>query len=185
MALPDPIARDLRFAALGGALGAGVALAGGYVVGTVSGLEAVVLIETSLPTTRFLASSTMTASATILALMLTLLSLSHSTEYRMRDVHYRRVKHVALADTVAFVASAVFLLLLNIPIEETENVPTRLYSNIYYGMVISASVVGGLLIAVVLMLYQTVRDVIETIRGDDPGLLAEKTEGDEEGDAGG
>lgn len=177
MALADPIVRDLRVAVLGGALGAAVALAGGYVVGTVSGLEAVALIETSLPTTRFLASSTMTASATILALMLTLLSLSHSTEYRMRDVHYRRVEHVALADTVAFVASTVFLLLLNIPIEETENVPTHLYDRIYYGMIVTASAVGGLLIAVVLMLYQTVRDVIETIRSDDPGLLAEESEG--------
>lgn len=171
-----PLARDQTQAVIGGVLAAAVAFGGVYVLGSISGLRAIRLLEASLPTTRFLASAMMTASATILALMLTLLSLSYGTDFRMRDVHYRRVKLIARVDTVGFVLSTVFLLLLIIPMEETQNVPTGWYDSIYYGVLVSAAALGGLVITIVLMLYHTVRDVIDTIAGEGPGRLAKEAE---------
>jgi hypothetical protein len=177
-----PFARDVTQAAIGALLAAAVAFGGGYAVGSITGFEALQLLEASLPTVRFLASAMMTATATILALMLTLLSLSYGTDFRMRDVHYRRVKVIARVDTIGFVVSTVFLLLLIIPLEETNQVAADWYDTIYYGVLATSAGIGGLLIAIVLMLYQTVRDVIDTFTGEELGRLAvEETPSEEDG----
>lgn len=181
----DPIARDVTQAAIAAVLAATVAFAGGYAVGSITGFEAVRLLGASLPTVRFLASGMMTATATILALMLTLLSLSYGTDFRMRDVHYRRVKAIARVDTIGFVVSTVFLLLLIIPLEETDQVSAAWYDKIYYGVLATSAGLGGLLIAIVLMLYHTVRDVIDTIAAEGPGPLAhEEAPPEEDGGSG-
>lgn len=180
----DPIARDVTQAAIAAVLASVVTFGGGYAVGSITGFEALRLLEASLPTIRFLASGTMTATATILALMLTLLSLSYGTDFRMRDVHYRRVKVIARVDTIGFVISTVFLLLLIIPLEETEQVSPDLYATIYYGVLATSAGIGGVLIAIVLMLYQTVCDVIDTFSGEDLGRLAhEETPSEETGES--
>lgn len=166
------IVRDVTQAVIGGLLAAAVSFGGAYAIGTVSGFRGIRLLEASLPSARFLASGMMTAMATILALMLTLLSLSYATDFRMRDVHYRRVKLIGLVDVVGFVLAVLFLLLLIIPMEETKKVPTDWYDSIYYGVLVGASILGGLLITVMLMLYQTVRDIVDTISGEELGPLA-------------
>lgn len=166
---------------IGGVLATLVAFGGGHAVGSISGFEAVRLLEASLPTARFLASGVMAVAATILALMLTLLSLSYGTDFRLRTVHYRRIKMIALVDTVGFVVSTVFLLLLIIPLEQTENIDVGWYGEIYYAVLGISAVMGGLLITVVLMLYHTVRDVIDTIAGDDSGPLVADDDQDTQG----
>lgn len=177
-----PIAKDVTQAVIGGVLAAAVAFGGGHAVGRISGFEAVRLLEASLPTARFLASGMMTAGATILALMLTLLSLSYATDFRMHPQHYERVKMIARVDTSGFILSTVFLLLLIIPLEETKNISPAWYDTIYYAVLGAAAALGGLLITVVLMLYHTVRDVIETIAGDEPGRLAVEPDSEDDGE---
>lgn len=168
----DPVKRDLILASVAGIVAAGVAAVGAYSLGQISGFEAMGLMESSLPTTRFLASGVMTSSATVLALMLTLLSFSNSAELRLSRLHYRRVKGIALVVSISFVISVVFLLLLNIPLGETnDRVPTGWYDNLYYVVLATASGLGGIIISVVLMLYLTVRDMIQTIAGDEEEWL--------------
>lgn len=150
-------------ASIVGLVTAGIAFGGAYSLGRVSGFEALVLMEATLPTTRFLASSTLTASATILALMLTLLSFSHSTDFRLSQMHYRRVRVIALTVTVGFVMAILFLLLLNVPLNETDRLPTQWYVTLYYGVLVTASVLAGIIISVVLMLYLTVRDMTKAL----------------------
>lgn len=171
--------RDIGLATVGAVLAAAVAFGGAYSIGNLGGVEAIGLIQSSLPTSRFLASALMTSSATILALMLTLLSLSHGTDFRLHPIHYRRVRIIALVDATAFVAATVFLLLLNIPVEETKNVPARWYDTLYYIMLGVSSALGGVLIGIVLMLYHTVRDVIRTVSGGDEGPLVADENSDE------
>lgn len=175
----DSLERDLWLAAIGAVLAAAVAFGGAYAIGSLGAVEAIGLIQSSLPTSRFLASALMTASATILALMLTLLSMSYGTDFRLRPIHYRRVRIIALVDAAAFVAATIFLLLLNIPVEETKNVPTHWYDTIYYLMLGVSSALGGLLIGIVLMLYHTVRDVIRTVSGEEEGPLMVDDDSDE------
>jgi hypothetical protein len=154
---------DLRKALLGGALAALVSIAGSWAVGQLHGAEGLVLLEAMLPTTRFLCSAVMTATATILALMLTLLGLSTNASDQIHPAHFKRVKQIALIDTVAFAAATLFLLILNIPLEETENLTTGWYNAAYYGVLVFSSLLGGLLITAVLMLYDAVRDMIHIL----------------------
>lgn len=155
--------RDLKRALAGGAAGMLVAFGTAFAVGQVSSAEAVNLLRGSLPTARFLASAIMTASATILALMLTLISVSHNAESKVKDYHYHRIKQIALLDVIAFVVATIFLLLLIVPLENSDNIPSGLFDVIYYVMIVVSSVLGGLLIAVMLVLYSTVRDFIDTV----------------------
>lgn len=164
-------ALNLKWPLLGGAVAAVVAFVGAGAVGRISGVEARVVLESMLPTTRFLASGMMTASATILALMLTVLGLSSSTETTLRPLHYRRVKQIAFIDAIAFVCATVFLLLLSVPVGESEQVPAGWYSTIYYIVLVISALLGGLLITIVLALYDTIRDMIRVVGLETPEYL--------------
>ncbi|MGH7541821.1 MAG: hypothetical protein ACRELC_12560 [Gemmatimonadota bacterium] len=71
---------DMRWAHVGGAVSTIIAVSGLSLVGRVSGFEGRALVESLMPTVRFLASTVATAAATILALMVTLLGLSQSMD---------------------------------------------------------------------------------------------------------
>lgn len=151
---------DMRDALVGGAVAAAVLFLVVIVVGTVSSFEARRLLTSALPTIRFLASSVLAAGATIMALMLTLLSLTYSSEYKFRELHYRRIRQISILSTVSIVSSVVLLLFLGVPVEEAEQL--RLYYDVvYYATTGAASVLGGLLIATVLMLYRTIAGLID------------------------
>lgn len=159
----DEVAVDLWRALIGGMVGAVVVFLASYISGQVTGLEALAMLEAMRPTTRFLCSAVMTASATILALMLTLLSLSFGAQYELQSVHYRRVRQIAWIDSVGFISATIFLLFLNVPIGGADNVPASWFSAIYYVSLTLSSLLGGLLIAVILMLYNTLQKLIQVI----------------------
>lgn len=154
---------DLRKAVVGGALATLVALAGTYATGRISGAEGRILLQAMLPSVRFLCSATMTASSTILALMLTLLGLSYETTPQIKSAHYKRIKQIALVDAISFVTAALLLLFVIVPLEETEAVPTGWYNTMYYVVIVMSSVLGGLIISVILMLYDAVTDIIDVV----------------------
>lgn len=143
---------------VGGVVGALAAAAGTIFLGSVSEVEAVMLVEAILPSTRFLCSSVMTASATILALLLTGLGLAEGVDATLKPKTYARMRRLALIDSVALIGSVlVLLIILNVPLQKTETVPGWWYSGVYYTIIGSSAVLGGLLIAIVLMLYETIR----------------------------
>lgn len=146
---------------IGGVLATFVLVVGAVSVGHISGAEAKVLLESMLPTARFLYSGVITASATILALMLTLLSLSVNTQGKLDSRHYQRVQKIALIDTVAFVTGMTLLVFLVVPLEESQEVAPYWYQVFYYVTIGGSALLSGLLVTVVLMLYTTVRDMIE------------------------
>lgn len=157
------IAVDLRKALFGGAFAMIIAVVGSTVVGNLYGAEGRLLLEAMLPTTRFLCSAMMTATATILALMLTILSLSSNSSNQIHSAHYRRVQQIALLDMIAFVGATFLLLVLNIPLEESDSISTEWYSTSYYVVLIYSSVLGGMLISIVMMLYAAIRDMISVV----------------------
>lgn len=157
------LAVDTKRALSGGLLAAVVALLGSVIVGRISSAEARILLQAMLPSVRFLSSGIMTASATILALMLTLLSLSHNTSSTLRPNHYQRVRQIAFIDTIALSGSVILLLLISIPLEESSEVPSSWYVAIYYVLLVASAALGGLLISVVLMLYNAIGDLIQVM----------------------
>jgi hypothetical protein len=151
---------DLKEALVGGAVAAGVLFLIVAVVGSVSPFEARRLLLAVLPTFRFLSSSVMAAVATVLALMLTLLSLTFSSEYDFREVHYRRIRQISFLSTIAIVTAVVLLLFLGLPVEEADQLAVY-YNVVYYGITGAASLLGGMLIAIVLMLHRTIVGLID------------------------
>ncbi len=167
---------SLTRALAGGAVAAAIMSALLLVVGQVGAWKAEVLLGATLPTTRFLCSSVMTVSATILALMLTVIGISRGTDRPIQSSFYRRIQQVALLDVVTFVASTVLLLGLVVPFGEDLEMPQGWYVTIYYVVTIGSTLIGGLLVAVVLMLYGAVHDVVMLFWSDDSPVLDQDAE---------
>lgn len=171
---------DFRLALIGGVVTALIMAALVVFVGAVGSGKAKHLLEATLPTTRFLCSSVMTASATTLALMLTLLSLSTGIEGKLKAKHYERIRQIAFVDVVAFIAATILLVALIVPFGEDIDVPYGWYATIYYVVTLLSALLGGILVAVMIMLYTAVGDLIGVVRtdGDHPMLASTEREED-------
>lgn len=156
---------DTKRAMLGGGLTALVTFAGAYLVGEVSGTEAYSLLSLSIDSTRRFCGNVMIATGNILALMLTLLSLSSATDIELKWTHYYRVEEIAWGVTVTFISAILVYLLLNIPLEKSDppSNPMQWMAVFYYFTLVIASLLGGAVITIILMLYNTIKDVILAI----------------------
>lgn len=171
----------LRVAA-GGTLVASVAVGAVFIIGEVSQLEAYDLLKTTLPTTRFFCSAVLTGTATILALMVTLVSLSSSAAVELKAQHYRRIQRIAMLDAIAFAGAMALLLFIMIPMEEAEVLPLGWYRIIYYVVLGAAAVLGALVVSVMMMLYSQTRQLIRAIGLEQSSPLVKEEDGESEAD---
>ena len=171
------IKSDIRFAAVGGTVAA-LAMVGVLVgVGVANSGNERLMVEAAMPSVRFLASSVMTVSATTLALMLTLLGLSTDIDGDVREGHFERVRQIALVDVCAFVLATVLLVIVVVPVNEASPIPTPWFTGVYYGVSVASSALGGGLVAVMLLLFAAIRDLIVVLGpGDENPLVDEETE---------
>lgn len=156
--------KDTRRAMLGGLLGVAIMVIGVVLVGQVGDAKAKLLLESMLPTARFLCSAVMTAAATTLALMLTLLSISTSSDTDLKPLHYNRIRQIARMDVIVFGAATVLLMMLAIPIQQSENVPSQWYDIYYYGLLGACALLSGGLISIMLMIFNAVDDTIDVFK---------------------
>ncbi|WP_340066577.1 hypothetical protein [Ascidiimonas aurantiaca] len=157
------LSRYTSRALLGGGISLLVIATGTYLLGHLSGYEAKILIKNSVDGLNTLCNTIALASATILALLLTLLGLSSSSTSKLKSDHYRHVLLIAKVDTAVFIASVMAFLFLNLPITESDSVPENWFSTIYYISLAISSVLSSALIVVVLMLYNTVANIIKIV----------------------
>ena len=150
----------IKSASVGGGLSAVIIFLGTYLLGNISDAEAINNLQEIRPTLRFTASGSLTATSTILALMLTLLSFSQQSERRLRAYHYNRIWWIARFAAIVFVAALVLLMMLNVPINNAEEAFRGLYNVVYYTLLVYTALIGGLLITIILLLYQAARDII-------------------------
>jgi len=151
---------DLRRAIIGGSVSFFIIFAGGWLAGFASGSEAFDLFKTALPSTRSFAGTLSLALGNILALMLTLLSLSASMDMDIKWAHYQRVRQISWGVTVTLIITVLVYLLLNIPIVESDKNLKNWYTAIYYSTLVFSALLGGAFITIILLLYNTVRDMI-------------------------
>ncbi len=150
---------------------------GVFILGNLSGYEAKILIKSSLSGINTLLNTIILASATILALLLTLLSVSVGSKSKLNNAHYQQVLRIAKIDTGVFIGSLIFFQLFNIPITEADGVPGNWFINIYYISLAVSSILSGALISVAIMLYNTVEDIIKIVglgETDHPLLIEEE-----------
>jgi hypothetical protein len=154
-------------------VGGGVAalfVAGGLLlVGQVySHIEAQQRIEAMTPAMQMLGFATTTATGTILALMLTMLGLLHESELNFKHGFYDGITRIAMLSTIDFIASVLLLSLVGIPFGEADGVPALWLTVLYYVLIFANAGISGLLVAISLMLFDTIKTMIETLkkRGD-------------------
>ncbi len=164
---------DTRWAIAGGLVTALFALGVMSLVGRIGDYEARRLLEASMPTIRFLSSSTMTASATILALMLTLLGMSRDTDAQLKSRHYRRIQQASVMAVITLITSVGVLMVLTFPLDESEQLQD-FYNVVYYTLLGVSSILGGMMVTVVLMLLNAIRELVGVFRpGGSSRLLAD------------
>ncbi|MCB0997213.1 MAG: hypothetical protein KDB21_19095 [Acidimicrobiales bacterium] len=150
---------DIRWAAAGGVAAAFVGFAAMAIVGSATKFEARRLLEAVLPTVRFAASSYIAGGATILALMLTLITFSITHELDFTPSHYKRIRGIAAMTTAVIVGSVILLMFLSFPVGDTD-VDRQYHLWVYYGVLVGSAVTGGVFISTVLMLFYAVRGLI-------------------------
>ncbi len=169
---------DLKWAAFGGLAAAVIGFGGMAVAGSASSADAQRLLESVLPTVRFAASAYVSGGATVLALMLTLITFSISHDAEFRRTHYRRIKQTALLICGVIVASVLLLMFLSLPIDEAD-VDRAWYVPVYYAVLLGGAVTGGVFISAILMLFYSVRGLLQLAENDsDSELVVRPTEHD-------
>lgn len=165
-------------ALFGGICAALITGIGTFTLGDLSGYEAKVLIKSSLPGINTLCNTIALASATILALLLTLLSVSSGSQSKLKDEHYTQVLRIARIDTGVFILAIICFQLFNLPITDASEVPTTWYVTIYYISLIISSILSGALISVAIMLYNAIINIIKIVglgETDHPLISKDKT----------
>lgn len=152
-----------RKAIYGGFIATVITGLGIFLLGQLSGYEAKELIESSHSGLNMLCNTITLASATILTLLLTLLGISTGTESKLKSEHYYQVLDIAKLDTVLIISALVMFQLFNIQITEADNVPLNWYSTIYWASLCCTSILSGMMITVVLMLYTTITTIIHIV----------------------
>lgn len=154
---------DRWVAAGGGVLGALITGGTMFALGSVGDVEARGILESSMPTLRFIASTIATATATVLALMLTMLGLSQAMGTKLKHVHYQRIAQISWMSSLAIIGSVFLLIFLALPLGEAENFPTAWFETVYYVVIGWTALLGGLFFAIVISLLNAVRGVIAVI----------------------
>ncbi len=157
-----------RAAAVSGVVVGFVVVGSQFLVGAIySGAQARQLIAAMASPVSSLATAIISGLATILALMLTLLSLSHKLEQGLSAAFYTRIERIALVAIIDMVAAIVLLLILSSPIQEAseraEQSGTLPVTLTYYLLVGLAALVAGLFVGVIVMLYNAVQTVIAAV----------------------
>ncbi|MGA8855513.1 MAG: hypothetical protein WB492_15180 [Christiangramia sp.] len=172
--------RENRKAIYGGIVATLFTGLGVFLLGQVSGYEAKQLITSSHEGLNMLCNTIILASATILTLLLTLLGISTGSKSKLKSDHYHQVLDIAKLDTVLLVGALIMFQLFNIPIIEADNVPLSWYSTVYWTSLTSSSILSGMMITVVLMLYTTLKNIIHIVGlNNDHHLISDDREEDQ------
>ncbi len=158
-----------RWPLIGGGLAVLVTLGVKFLIGGVySQAKAIQLIEALRDSTLYFGAAVATSSATILALMLTLLGLGRRAETDLDIGVYQSVNRIALISTISLCGAVLLLMVLSMPIGEFEKIEDSWFIVMYYVLVVFVALLAGLVITAVLMLFNAIRYVIAAITpGDD------------------
>lgn len=167
---------DTKRAAIVGLVTGAAILLGSLVINIGSGGDPRVLLESMLPSVRALCSAVMTASATILALMLTMLSMSSGNSSKFKPDYFERAQRIARLDTAVLIGAILLLSFISAPLSESQDVPENWHTILYYFTVAGTAVLSGALITVVMMLYSAVNGLIRVLHPQENSQLVKERE---------
>lgn len=120
------------------------------------------MLEALHGTSNTLCFAGITASATILPLMLTIFSFARRAETQFNDWFYQRIKTIALLCVGAFISGLFTLVVLSAPVGDLE-VLSGFYDIIYYATVAGLVVMCGALITILVLLYYAILHIIDVL----------------------
>lgn len=158
---------NLSRALYGGIIAAIIIGASSYFAGSVGREDGLDLISEMRPSLRFACAAMLTATSTILALILTLLGFSSNRDKPLRAEHYVRIQWISRFAIGTFIGAIVLLLLLAIPIEhgEVDNIGQH-YDFFYYFYLVYGALLAGTMVAIILMLYTAATEIIILVHPD-------------------
>jgi hypothetical protein len=170
---------EIRGTLIGGAVSAMVLFFIIIWVGRVHSFQALRLIEAAQPTARFLAASVVGGAVTVLALLLTLLGLSLGSEFRFSDALYARAAFLTWLSVAAIVLGTLILLAVAVPVEEVEEL-ANYYATFYYVLAVALSLLGGMVIAIGVIIGFLLRGLIAIGHSEGESDLLHATEEEHE-----
>ncbi|MBX7456938.1 hypothetical protein K3152_01645 [Qipengyuania sp. 1NDH17] len=128
-----------------------------------SAAEAVDLLNALSRAGLYLGSAIATASATIIALMLTLVGMIRRMDEDFDHGAYRDVAMVGRLSAMTLLVSLFLLMAFALPIGEFEELPSEWFANVYNGLFAGTVVMVGLSAATVVLIYTTLLRVMAKI----------------------
>lgn len=138
--------------------------AGHLAIGQVYGAaEAIALIDALSRAGLYLASAIVTASATTMALMLTLIGMMRRMDEEFDARTYRRVDNIAVCSVASLLCGVFLLMAFVLPTGEFESMPASWFSQLYQILFAVTVVMTAIFAATVVLIYTTLRRVIAKI----------------------
>lgn len=133
-------------------------------IGSIYGsAEARQLLEALSRAGLYLGTAIATASATTLALMLTLIGMIRRLETDFDRLIYRQVDWIAILSTATLMISFLVLLAYTLPMGEFEKLPKGWYQHLYTALFALTVVMVGLAAASVTMVFMTIRSILAQV----------------------
>ncbi|MBE9115770.1 hypothetical protein IQ249_07685 [Lusitaniella coriacea LEGE 07157] len=135
-----------------------------FLIGSIYGAtEAADLLKGLQDSSVFFGSAVTKASATVLTLMLALLSMTKNSKDKFDGGVYRSIEIIGLISTTTFIGGVLLLLFLSFPVGKFEDIPQGWYRGLYYGISTLNGLLSGLMTAGILILFDTVRLLVRDI----------------------
>jgi len=110
------------------------------------------IINTLQSSSLYYGAAIMTSSATILALMITILSLAYSSEEDFEDATYTNLKAIALLCVISFIGGVALLFFISFPIQELDKINNDYIIYFFYAITVWNGLLAGHMISVILIL---------------------------------
>lgn len=121
------------------------------------------LLDAMHGTSNTLCFAGITASATIMPLMLTIFSFARNSEREFNPWFYQRIKSIAFLCCIAFVTGLFTLTVLSAPIGDMPEVSDFWYRFFYYVIVAGLSSMVGVLVGILILLYYSILHIINQL----------------------
>lgn len=155
-----------RGAALGGLGTLAAALFALWSTGWMTGWEARHQLEAAQPTIRFLCSTIVAVAATVLALMVTALTLGARESSTFNAVQVQRLRLISFLCTICLTGGIVLLTMLTVPFGETLDVSGATYAMFYYAITGGSALLAGLMVTMIWTLHTTLKAIIAVVHPD-------------------
>ena len=153
-----------RYLAIFLGIAAFVVVAQPFLIGNIySDAKAIELLQGLKSSSLYFGSAIATTSATVLALMLTLLSMTNKSDTSFDKSTYRGITVIGFISTATFVGAILLLLCLSLPVGEFENIPDGWFKALYYTISTLNGMLSGLMIVGILILFETVSVLIQKL----------------------